>query len=210
MRPWILLLTIFLVGNTVFSQSVFRFKGKGRRTRVERTIRTKRTDLARKVLRRLDRQQKMQNALRAIYEVHSAQHPTRIVGPNNYLKGLSRRVTGPQWSRIGKSGGYNGAHHIVTKSVIKQLGGSTECINNAPSVFHPLHNTKSFENMFHDHERQLQIYEQSGIKGIIIDFFERANAVSGRLGIPLYNDDVIHQALLEAELWAKHWNLKWE
>lgn len=203
-----LALVLILLSTTVYSQSIFRFKGRGTRVRVERTIRTKRTDLARRVLNRRDRQQQVQKTLRATYEVHSV-HPTRIVGPNNYLKGLSRRVTGPQWSKIGKSGGYNGAHHIVTKSVIKQLGGSNECINNAPSVFHPLHSSSSFENMFHDHERQLQIYEQSGIRGIIIDFFERANAVSGRLGIPVYNDDVIHQALMEAELWARHWGLKW-
>ena len=61
-------------------------------------------------------------------------------------------------------------------------------------MFHPLHNNPNFEYMFHDHTRQLQIYENSGVEGVIIDFFDRANAVSKRLGLPLYNDEVIKQA----------------
>lgn len=201
-------LLLILLSTTVYSQNIFRFKAKGHRVKVERTIVTNQANLARRILRTTNLT--TQQRLRATY-YQPRVHPTRITGPNNYLKGLSRRFTGPQWERIGQSGGYNGAHHIVTKSVIKQISlKDGEIVANAPSVFHPLHNNQNFEYMFHDHERQLKIYEQSGIRGVVIDFFERANAVSGRLGIPVYNDDVIHQALLEAELWAKHWNLKWE
>lgn len=200
-------LLLILLSTTVYSQNIFRFKARGHRVKVERTIVTNQANLARRILRTTNLTE--QKRLRAIY-YQPRVHPTNLTGPNNYLKGLSRRFTGPQWERIGQSGGYNGAHHIVTKAVIKQISlKDGEIVANAPSVFHPLHNNPNFEHMFHDHERQLKIYEQSGIRGVVIDFFERANAVSGRLGIPVYNDDVIYQALLEAELWAKHWGLKW-
>ena len=204
-----LALVLILLSTTVYSQNIFRFKVKGTRVKVERTITTRQTDLARRILTQKTNLIK-QKQLRATYYQQRV-HPMGVTGPNNYLKGLSRRFTGQQWGKITKSGGYNGAHHLVTKAVIKQITGKDgEIVANAPSVFHPLHNNPNFITMFHDHERQLRIYEQSGIRGIIIDFFERANAVSDRLGLPLYNDEVIHQALLEAELWAKHWNLKWE
>lgn len=200
-------LLLILLSTTVYSQNIFRFKAKGPRVKVERTIVTSQANLARRILRTTNLT--TQKKLRATY-YQSRVHPTNITGPNNYLKGLSRRFTGQQWERIGQSGGYNGAHHIVTRAVIKQISlKDGEIVANAPSVFHPLHNNPNFEHMFHDHERQLKIYEQSGIRGVVIDFFERANAVSGRLGIPVYNDEVIQQALLEAELWAKHWGLKW-
>ena len=200
------IVSILLILSAVnsYSQNLFRFIGKGRRLKVERRIvtRVQYHALARRVL----------NSQTLTVTRHVAiMPPSRLVGPTNYLRGVSTRLKGrPGWERIGQSGGYNGAHHIVTRAVIKQISGkSGEILSNAPAVFHPLHNNPNFEYMFHDHKRQLQIYENSGVEGVIIDFFDRANAVSKRLGLPLYNDEVIKQALLEGELWAKHWGLKW-
>lgn len=196
MRPCTLLLTIFLVGNTVYSQSVFRFIGKGRKLRVERKIVTQQRyyNLARRVLRSAELSIKRRELVR---------HPTRVVGPNTYLKGVGNRFRGlSEWDKVGDSRGYNGAHHIVTKYVIKEIGGNSECIRQAPSVFHPLHNNPEYVGWFHNHTNQLAIYNEKGIKGIIEEFLEH-------VGKDFSKEDK-EQLMLEAELWAKHWNLKWE
>lgn len=190
------MLTIFLVGNTVFSQSVFRFIGKGRKLRVERKIVTNVMyhNLARRVLR----SQSLTVSRREL-----VRHPTRVVGPNTYLKGVGKRFKGLSgWNGVGDSRTYNGAHHIVTKWVIKELGGNAECMRQAPSVFHQLHNNPAYIDWFHNHQKQLAIYQEKGIKGIMLDFFEH-------VGNDFAEQDKA-QLMLEAELWAKHWNLKWE
>lgn len=208
-------LVLLFLSTTVYSQNLYQFAKRGKKVRVQRTVTVglNHEALARRVLQQplIKRVHGNTITLRATH-TQPLTRPLNVVGTTNYLKGVGRAFKNrPGWERIGQSGSYNGAHHIVTKSVIKQITGKEgEIIANAPAVFHPLHNSPSFESMFHDHERQLQIYQESGIRGVIIDFFDRANAVSDRLGIPLYNDEVINQALMEAELWAKHWNLKWE
>ena len=196
MRPWILLLTIFLVGNTVYSQSVFRFIGKGRKLVVERRIVTNVMNQA--IARRVLRSQSL-----AVRNRELVRSPSRVVGPNMYLKGVGNRFKGlSEWDKVGDSRSYNGAHHIVTKYVIKEIGGNSECIRQAPSVFHPLHNNPEYVGWFHNHQKQLAIYKEKGIKGIIEEFFEN-------VGNDFSREDKEH-LMLEAELWAKHWNLKWE
>lgn len=200
------IVSIILILSAVnsYSQNLFRFIGKGRRLKVERRIvtRVQYHALARRVL----------NSQTLTVTSHVAiMPPSRLVGPTNYLRGVSTRLKGrPGWERIGQSGGYNGAHHIVTRSVIKQISGKDgEIVNNAPSVFHPLHNNKSFDKDFHDHARQLELYREHGIRAIIIDFFERINAINEALGLPKYEQADIDKELIEAELWARHWGLKW-
>ena len=196
MRQWILLLTIFLVGNTVFSQSVFRFIGKGRKLRVERKIVTavRYQPLARRVLR---------SQSLAVRHRELVRHPLRVVGPNIYLKGVGKRFKGlSEWNGVGDSRTYNGAHHIVTKYVIKEIGGNGECVRQAPSVFHPLHNNPEYVGWFHNHTNQLAIYKEKGIKGIVEEFFDKVGKD--------FSEEDKAQLILEAELWAKHWNLKWE
>lgn len=196
MRPGILLLTIFLVGNTVFSQSVFRFIGKGKRLRVERRIVTtiSHQHLARRVLH----SQSLTISRREV-----VRHPSRVVGPNSYLRGVSRAFRKEKgWEGINNGRGYNGAHHIVTRFVINQLGGNSECLRNAPSVFHPLHNHPEYVDWFHNHQKQLTIYQEKGIKGIITEFLENVGKD--------YTEAEKEQIMLEAELWAKHWGFVWE
>ena len=196
MRQGIILLTIILVSNTVFSQSVFRFIGKGRKLRVERKIVTQQRyyNLARRVLH---------STGLSISRRELVRNPGRVVGPNVYLRGVSKRFKGlSEWNGVGDSRTYNGAHHIVTKYVIREIGGNGECMRQAPSVFHQLHNRPEYVDWFHNHTKQLAIYQEKGIKGIIMDFFEN-------VGQDFSKEDK-EQLMLEAELWAKHWGLKWD
>lgn len=205
-------LLLLLISTTAFSQSVFKFARRGEHLRVTRTVHTPFRTLARRAIEREQQKQVLnsQKSIRATYTQHFTR-PYKVVGPNSYLKGVARKFKGRKgWERIDQSGGYNGAHHIVTKSVLKELGYSNETLNNTPSIFHPLHNSSAFNKDFHNHSKQLEIYRKSGIKGIIIDFFERINAINDVLGIPQYTQTEIEKELLEAELWARHWGLKWE
>jgi hypothetical protein len=128
--------------------------------------------------------------------------PSIVIGPNSYLKGMSRTFRGTkEWALVNSATGYNGAHHIVTKFVIREIGGSDEAVRNGPSVFHPLHNRPEYIDMFHNHQRQLELYRDGGIKAIIEDFFER---------VPGFTEEQVKIMLLESELWAKHWGLKWQ
>lgn len=164
-----------------------------------------------KVVERNYRNQGKVQKLKEKYE-QPIVHPTMVPGDNNYLKGLARKLkeTEDSWKKVWESGGYNGAHHIITKSVLKELGLPGEAIGNAPAVFHPLHNTNGMEIYFHDHEKQLELYEQGGIKAILEDFFETINAVNEALGIPIYDKDFIEREMFEAEIWARYWGIKWQ
>lgn len=190
-----LALVLILLSTTVYSQSYFRFIGKGKRLRVERRIETnvRYHNLARKVLR---------SQSLATVRPEIVRHPTRVVGPNVYLKGVSKRFKGlTNWDKVADSRSYNGAHHIVTKFVIKELGGNSECIRQAPSVFHPLHNDVRYIDWFHNHQKQLAIYQDKGIRGIMEDFFENVGED--------FTEAEKEQLMLEAELWARHWGFIW-
>jgi len=186
---------LLLIGTTAYSQSFFRFIGKGRKLRVERKIVTnvRYHNLARKVLN---------SQTLTVTRPEPLRNPSRVVGPNSYLKGISRRFKGQNgWGSINKANGYNGAHHIVTRFVIRELGGNSECVNNAPSVFHPLHNDLRYTNWFHNHQKQLELYQEGGISSIMTDFFDNVGKD--------FTDVEKEQLMLEAELWAKHWGFKW-
>lgn len=204
MRIVIVFFCVFVSLNS-YSQSVFRFLGKGSALKVTRTITTNQinTELARSILA-------AQGATVRIIDPVTLQAtfnpgivtPAIVVGPNSYLKGVSRAFSGAKsWRKVNSASGYNGAHHIVTKFVIREIGGNAEAIRNGPSVFHPLHNKPEYVDLFHNHQRQLELYRERGIKAIIEDFFER---------VPGFTDEEIKLMLLESELWAKHWGLKWQ
>lgn len=199
-------IVLLLLTQNLYSQSVYKFIGKGVNLQVSRTITTNQIylNLARDILKA----QGITNvriisttALQATFNPGIVT-PAVVLGPNSYLRGVSRAFKGmPEWQAVNAGTGYNGAHHIVTKFVITQIGGSEEAIRNGPSVFHPLHNKPEYVDVFHNHQRQLEIYKTGGIKGIVQDFFDR---------VPGFTDDEIKIMLLESELWAKHWGLKWQ
>lgn len=201
----VVLLLLFLPQN-LYSQNIFKFIGKGSALKVSRTITVSNIhlNLARSVLEA----QGIHNirvispvSIKATYNPGIVT-PAVVIGPNSYLKGVSRRFCGNlEWNMVNVGRGYNGAHHIVTKFVIRQIGGSEEAIKNGPSVFHPLHNKPEYIDLFHNHQRQLEIYKKDGIKGIVEDFFERVDG---------FTDDEVKIMLLESELWAKHWGFRWQ
>ena len=199
---------LLLIGTTAYSQSAFRFIGKAKKLKVERviTVRKIHENLARKVLRaeKLDYVQLRHGSitLRATHR-EVVRPPTRVVGPNVYLKGVGKRFKDlNEWNKVGDSRSYNGAHHIITKFVIKELGGNSECIRQAPSVFHSLHNDLRHIDWFHNHQKQLELYKEGGVKAIVKDFFDNVGKD--------FTDAEKEQLMLEAELWAKHWGFKWE
>lgn len=205
MRIIILFFCVFVSFNS-YSQNVFRFIGKGSALKVTRTITTNQInmELARSILAA------QTSATVRVIDPVTVQAtfnpgivtPAIVLGPNSYLRGVSQAFKGAtEWQNVNKGTGYNGAHHIVTKFVISEIGGNAEAIRNGPSVFHPLHNKPEYIDLFHNHQRQLELYKQGGIKGIVEDFFER---------VPGFTDEEIKLMLLESELWSKHWGLKWQ
>ena len=67
-----------------------------------------------------------------------------------------------------------------------------------------------YSDLFHDHAALLETYHQKGVWGIITNFYKRLNEKNKELGLPLYEQEVIEQTLLEAELWSKHWGIRWK
>lgn len=202
----IVVVVFLFLSQNLYSQSVFKFVGRGSALKVTRTITTNSIYL--NIARNALIAQGLTNiriisptALQVTY-TPSIVTPAIVIGPNSYLRGVSRAFKGAaEWQAVNVATGYNGAHHIVTKFVIKQLGGSEEAIRNGPSVFHPLHNKPEYVDVFHNHQRQLEIYKVGGIKGIVEDFFKRADG---------FTDDEVKIMLLESELWSKHWGFKWQ
>lgn len=147
----------------------------------------------------------------------SVVQPYNVTGGYNYLKMVGKAFKNrPGWRSLDESGWYNGAHHIVTKTVITEIAKEVgiedpaEMKANAPAVYSQLHNHPAYSDLFHDHQMLLDTYHRSGVKGVVTEFFERLNAVNKKLGLPLYDEEFIGTTLLEAELWAKHWNIRWE
>ena len=152
--------------------------------------------------------------------------PEQLYGSYNYLKLASRempRLT-VNWSHINKTSTYNGAHHIINIAVIQELQLSVktdyknlaeypslqEMTRQAPALFHPMHNNPKYTSVFHNKERQINLYNECGIKGVIEDFFEQLKIVNEQEGLPELPEDVIIGTLLEAQLWAEHFGLKWD
>ncbi len=144
-------------------------------------------------------------------------HPTRMVGGYNYLRAVNKKFkSSPQWKGVTESGMYNGVHHIVTQTVIDAIAkevdikDTKEMKANAPAAYSALHGNPQYGDLFHDHATLLDIYHAKGIHGIVTEFYERLNEKNKELGLPLYEEDVIELSLMEAELWAKHWGIRWK
>lgn len=199
---------IVLLSVNCQAQNIYQFSKYGKNLKVTRSISTTQNALARKVI--LTNKVLNSQNLRATY-IQPFVPPMQVVGGNNYLRGVSKQFSGRKgWEKINNVKGYNGAHHIVTKKTLKELGFEGDILSNAPSVFHPMHNNPYLVREFHNHERQVELYKQYGVKAIILDFFERINKLNKSFGLPVYEQAEIDKTLLEAELWAKHWGLKWE
>ncbi len=207
------------VCNPVYSQSAFRVLQRGNRVKIRRTITVppKQARLAQKVALNQSAIQRVETKVnRAVITTHIEQklvRPMDVVGPNKYLRIASKVFKKkPGWKRLNSSVGYNGAHHIITKSVIREISNryNMDMLANAPSVFHPLHNSAEYTEVFHGHDKQLELYYTRGVKGIVDNFFKEINKINLEHGLPLYNKKFIEAEMLEAELWTRYWNLRWE
>lgn len=205
-----IVLLILLLSTNLYAQNNYRFFKKGSAAVVKRTTAKEFREIAQKVIRERAAQGKAHRELKREYTQRN-QSPMQIAGDVGYLKGTARVFKDkPEWAKIYESGGYNGPHHIVTKSVLEEMDLKGEAIANAPGVFHPLHNDKYFEAYFHNHELQLQLYEQGGIKLILENFFKVINEINEAFGFPKYNQEFIDKEMFEAEIWARYWGLKWQ
>lgn len=164
--------------------------------------------------------------------------PENIYGGYNYLRTMTKlslklpnnveKAYQETWQKINLTRTYNGAHHIVNKTTLEEIFlrmkeqarargeefnvNLSEMQNNAPAIFHRLHGNPQFNHIFHNRERQLHIYYRSGMKAVIEDFFEQVNMVAEESGglILQVPQSVIEGTYLEAELWCKTFNLRWE
>lgn len=157
----------------------------------------------------------------------SLRSPRNIYGPYKYVRTFSRiskqeNLVAVQyikeWKGIQESRGYNGAHHLVNKYTIKLIHDQmksngikfnlTECQNDAPAIFHPLHGNPLFKEIFHNPEQQLADYNQFGMKVVvsnILNNIEKINIENGLGAFPeLYKESI----LLETEFWCKEYGLK--
>lgn len=146
--------------------------------------------------------------------------PQEVSGGYNYLRAVSQASKGlPEWKKINSSDGYNGVHHIINKTVLEELyrvrekkdNGLTynDFVRNSPAAFHPLHNDLEFGWLFHNPKWQMRVYAEQGVRGVLIDYFSKANFVSREQGLDEYTDEVIKRTLSEAKFWAEVWGLEW-
>lgn len=243
MKKLICLLVGVLFSTVVLGQSVFRVLGTAVRTTSKSGVlicRTLEVPKASSALARdvLDMRPlvspvvRTNNGCRIVLTTTFKQpllrDPERIYGGYNYLRIISRisREHGAvvpgfdgAWKRINRTTSYNGAHHIVTKSALKEIHTKykltcnlNEMQNNAPALFHILHGNPEYSSRFHNVELQLRLYASGGVSAIIDHFFETAYNISQESHgvIRFYNKETILGTYAEAELWARQFGLRWE
>lgn len=159
----------------------------------------------------------------------SIKSPTTLYGPYIYLKQLPRLINDEKlfdekfkssWNKINKTQGYNGVHHLISKSTIKLIHidlksqgkkvSLSDMENNAPSIFHPLHGHPDCQKIFHNTEQQFFDYKRFGMKVTIISLLERIDKLNVSLGAQPYPEWYLEGVLKEAELWCKHYGIVWE
>lgn len=83
--------------------------------------------------------------------------------------------------------------------------------NNAPAIFHMLYAKPQFAAVFHNKERQLELYYTSGVKAILDDFFYQVGRIAAESNgkIPQVPHLVREGTYQEAKLWCKIFHLRW-
>ena len=253
MKRIILLIILFILPGVLYSQSAFkvlRLINKSKSHKIVNICRStivspKNAHIAKNVVKQVNPYFLKINGdngcttridILTEFSVPILKNPETLYGGYNYLriiasiskeKGIVDKKYLFKWKNINKTQGYNGVHHIINKSTLKEIHSIMkkeyrnngrvfnirldEMQNNAPAIFHRLHGHPAYTNTFHNMEMQLLIYEQRGVSGIIDNFFIKAKLISAssRGTIPMYSYEVIRGTYLEAELWAKTFGLKW-
>lgn len=173
----------------------------------------------------------------AQYQAPLLKSPAALWGSYRYLHlliGFSRDGANvdlayqDEWKRIDNPSSYRGVHHIVNKTTLKQIYERMEAAaaaenkiypirlsdmqKDAPGSFHPFHGKEKFSSIFHNSQRQLELYEQGGVKLIILDYFKSLERLAKDYPqeAPKVPAEVVKNTLLEAKLWANTFLLRWE
>lgn len=257
MRKLLLLLACFIVSGGSFAQNTFSIVAKTARGSrpivLQRTLTLPRSQVsfAQKILdaqkgKILNFQKQTlrtgsieipQYYIEAQISLARLNRPENIHGGYNYLRTMSKLAREPEliepahirnWQEVTNSYTYNGAHHIVNKSSLKEIYKDmrqkaaekglpfpinlTEMQNNAPAVFHRLHGHPDYTYIFHNSGRQVGLYYTGGIKMVIEDFFMQLETLATQTQHPelLVPAEVQKATFIEAELWCKMFHLRWE
>ena len=227
------IILLFLATN-VYSQNLFKAAGKGKNfINISRTtvVRSDMKSLAEAVLRDrssniIEQVVKQELILQTIIEQPFCS-PEEVPGGYNYLRTVSKEMRAENfWKDIVDSDSYNGAHHIINKSVLEVIYKDLEIRarqantkldftfdefqSNAPAVFHPFHNVTKYKHIFHNRERQLRLYYSEGVFGCVEDYFKQINEVNALKGLRLYDQEFKRTTLLETMLWARRYGLTWK
>lgn len=161
--------------------------------------------------------------------LNSIKSPETVYGPYNYMRAFAKVTQDDKlvnkkfldkWRKIHQTTGYNGAHHLISKSTIEMIYNDlkkqgkkvslSDMQNNAPSIFHPLHGVPLYNNVFHNAEQQYYDYNRFGMKVTIISLLERIDEVNLKVGLKPMPEKYLQGVLIEAELWCKYYGLVWE
>lgn len=173
----------------------------------------------------------------AKYKVPPLQSPSSLWGSYHYLHLLTiiSRTSAAidpaykeQWKVVPDSAGYRGVHHIVNKTTLRHIYKDmkeasqekkeffaikfSDLHNDSPGSLHPFHGKNQFSHIFHNSSRQLELYEEGGIKLIVLDYFKslRQLALQYPQEAPAIPAEVVKNTLLESKLWCETFQLRWE
>lgn len=155
--------------------------------------------------------------------------PEAIYGPYTYVRAFStaaktEELVSPRylakWKKINEVTGYNGVHHLISKSTIKRIHADlkqhgkkvslSDMESNAPSIFHPFHGSPEYVNIFHNIDQQYYDYKTFGMKVTIMSLLERIDEINIERGLPPMPEQYLLGVLKEAELWTRYYGLIWE
>lgn len=164
-------------------------------------------------------------------------NPSTLWGNYRYLKELVRlsqergavaKGYEKKWRNIRDVSTYRGVHHIVNKSTLKEIYTRKkiksqnnhkpypvslgEMQNDAPGIIHPFHGNPEYQVMFHNINRQLALYDEGGVRAIILDYFNNMQELH-RLyprEAPVIYQEMVDNTLKEAQLWAETYRLRWK
>lgn len=167
-------------------------------------------------------------AIRKDIVLNSVKSPITLYGPYNYLRAFTKVSKDDKfvnkkflndWKHIRKIQGYNGVHHLISKGTIKRIyedlnaqGKDVSLIdmeNNAPAIFHPLHGSPAYKDVFHNIDNQYYDYQRFGMKVTIISLLERIDEINISIGLKPYPEWYLNGILKESELWCKYYGIRW-
>ena len=238
MKKVVLLLVLLLTSVHKYSQNAIKILGnisKLSKVAIERTIYVPKTNyLSAVITASRHNQYTVKNygqlkeiEYKVILQANSLKSPDLIYGPYNYMRAISKVSRQPQfihpdyikiWTNINSSSGYNGVHHIVNKSAIKEICETyrcnsstlTEMQNNAPAIFHPFHGNPNFTTIFHNSHEQYENYMNYGMKRVVEIQLDKINELNKALGKPELPREYIIGVLNEVKTWCSIYGLRYE